>query len=256
MTTTYKVFLGFGAAALLFFGAGLTVLTVHAEDALSEQEKQQLEAQKKEAELRYEAQKKAAEAAGQEAQENFENAREAEKQRAETEREAQKQRAENAREALKNASSTDIESEEEDSDEAEHHRNQVADIVRALNSVAQRESGIGEDVRVVARAQASSSEEAVHAIRTLKDESKFKKFILGPNYKSIGELRSTIVATQNHIDRLTQALTRVSDPAAKATVEAQITALEDVASSTQAFVSTHEDTFSLLGWLVRMMNTQ
>ncbi len=147
--------------------------------------------------------------------------------------------------------------EDEDKDEAEHHRSRVSAVVAHLHDIADHEDdhdGIGEDVRMVAQEQASSSEASVAAMHDLDSESFFKKLILGPNYKNIGHLRSSIVTTQNHIDRLERALASSTDAAVKTDLQAQIDTLEDVASSTQAFVQSHENVLSFLGWFFRLLN--
>lgn len=142
----------------------------------------------------------------------------------------------------------------EEMDNGDEHQNRVNDIVHKLQEVADKHDEVGDDINEVIREEASSSEDAANAMRDLDHESGFKKFFLGPDFGSLGELRSTIVTTQNHIDRLVKAQERVTDPTAKATLETQINALKDVASSTQAFLDSHEQVFSLLGWLVRFFS--
>lgn len=171
-------------------------------------------------------------------------------------RETQKAEAERQHEAVENASSSDDEdvNDEDVDDDGGHYHNQVSDIVHKLREAADQDEGIGDEVRAVAEEEASSTEQATEAMRDLDNEGAIKKFFLGPDFGSLGELRSTLVATENHIDRLTKAQERVTDPAAKTTLESQIAALQDVASSTREFIDAHENTFSLFGWLVRFFS--
>lgn len=136
------------------------------------------------------------------------------------------------------------------------HRNQVEKIAHKLQEISDTHNDIDDDLNEVIGEMASSSKDASEAIDDLDNESSVKKFFFGPDFKSLGELRSTIVTTQNHIDRLTKAQEKVTDPAAKATLEAQITALKDIASSTQEFVDTHERVFSLFGWFVKFFSNE
>jgi len=139
--------------------------------------------------------------------------------------------------------------------EGEAHRSAVADIVRKLLLDADRDGGIGAEVRAIASLQASSSENSAKAMDTLGNEGGFKKFLLGPDFKSLGDLRSTMMTTQNSIERLTRARDRATSASVRADLDVQITALKGVASSTDAFVKSHQGGFSLFGWLVRLIGS-
>jgi hypothetical protein len=131
-------------------------------------------------------------------------------------------------------------------------RSAVASFVQSLLSVANRDGGIGPEVRLVAQEQASTSEKVKTDMDNLSGESKIKVFLFGPNYKNLGDLRSSIVTTQNNIDRLKKVQTKATSASVKADLEVQIKALEDVASSTEAFVEANESKLSILGWFVKI----
>lgn len=143
---------------------------------------------------------------------------------------------------------------QEDRNQGDVHKSRIASVVRELLSVADREDGIGADVRLVAEEQASTSEKVKKSMDEVDSESSLKKFFLGPNFKNLGDLRSTIVTTQNHIERLKKAEDRMASSTVKADLSAQISELEKVASSTEAFVNSNEERFSLFGWFVRLFS--
>lgn len=146
----------------------------------------------------------------------------------------------------------------DEGEQGDEHRSRVSEVVRGLKEAADKDKDqdIKDDLDEVADEEASSSERAADAMHGLENENSFKKFIFGPDFKSLGALRSTVVATENHIDRLTKAEERITDPAAKATLDAQIEALKDIASGTQAFIDSHESAFSLLGWFMKLFSKQ
>jgi hypothetical protein len=125
--------------------------------------------------------------------------------------------------------------------------------VHKLQEIADEGRGIGDDVREIAMEQASTSEDAAEHMRTIESESALKTFLFGFDFKSLGDLRSAFVTTQNHIDRLKTAADKVSDIQVKAELNTQISALEDTASSTQSFIKQHEETFSLFGWFLKII---
>jgi hypothetical protein len=148
-----------------------------------------------------------------------------------------------------NASTTD-----EQSLEREKHRSEVAAEVQKLLSVADRDEGIGEEVRIAAHDFASSSEEIDNAKAEVDGRPAWMTLIIGNDYKNLGAIRSELATTTNAIDRLEKARERSADPAVKADLAAQISALTASASTTEQFVVSHENAFSLLGWFFKLFN--
>lgn len=131
------------------------------------------------------------------------------------------------------------------------HRSNVASFVKSLLAVANREGGIGAQVRVVAQSQNNSASTTENAIRKVENRSRFQTFLFGSDYKSLGKLRSEMVTTQNNIDQLNNLITRAESDADKAELLAQVKVLEDSQVRVDAFVKAHESSFSLFGWLVK-----
>jgi hypothetical protein len=136
--------------------------------------------------------------------------------------------------------------------EGDAQKSAVALVVKSLLSIADRDGGIGADVRLVAQEQASTSAKVKIEMDELNSESKVKVFFFGPNYRNLGELRSSIVTTQNHIARLKKAEERTTSASVKADLEVQIKALQVQASTTESFVLANENKLSLLGWFVHI----
>lgn len=138
--------------------------------------------------------------------------------------------------------------------EREENRSEVAARVRALLDVADRDEGIGQDVRDIAHEVASSSERAEVEKRSVEGRPAWMTFLLGANYKNLGALRSEVATTENSIDRLTKARARATDASSKAALDTQIQALAASASSTEAYVKAHENVFSIFGWFFKLFS--
>ncbi|OGY43500.1 MAG: hypothetical protein A3J62_04165 [Candidatus Buchananbacteria bacterium RIFCSPHIGHO2_02_FULL_38_8] len=134
------------------------------------------------------------------------------------------------------------------------HRSRVAEVVQQLTAVANQDENIGEEVSQVAQAENEAREKVATIIEKIETRGKFKTFLLGTDYKNIGALRSELVTTANHIERLSKALERTIDEEVKAELNAQITALEEAKTKVESFIQTNESKFSLLGWLVKFFN--
>lgn len=128
------------------------------------------------------------------------------------------------------------------------HRSTVANFVQSLLLVADREEGIGAQVRVIARAQNDSASSSVVAITKLESRGKIRNFFFGTDYKSVGQLRSEIEVTQANIKNLQNLLEKTTDVNSKVELQAQIKVLQETEIKLDAFIKAHEVSFSLFGW--------
>ncbi|MDD5068341.1 MAG: hypothetical protein PHS53_02885 [Candidatus Pacebacteria bacterium] len=154
-----------------------------------------------------------------------------------------------AKENNENASST---SNAGGSVTAEAHRSTVATFVKTLLAVADREGGIGAEVRAVAQAQNDSATTTASAMAKVEERGAVRTFLFGSDYKNLGVIRSQIAVTSNNIDRLKKLLDRTTSVEARAELNAQIQVLQDEQVKLDAFVTAHEDTFSVFGWFVKL----
>lgn len=132
------------------------------------------------------------------------------------------------------------------------NRSGVSVRVQALLQVADRDGGIGSEVRVIAQEYASTSKNIDEAQDAVESRPGWLTFLFGSDYGNLGKLRSELVTTENQIQRLTNAMNRSVDATVKADLQVQISALEAEASTTAAFIEENEGSFSLFGWLVRV----
>ena len=133
----------------------------------------------------------------------------------------------------------------------EEHMSVGARFVQSLLAVANREGGIGAQVRAIAQAQNNTASTSVAAITNLETRSKWRTFFFGTDYKSVGQLRSDMTTTQANIDTLQKLLDKTVNASDRVELQAQIKALQDSQAKLEAFVKAHESTFSLFGWLNR-----
>ncbi len=137
---------------------------------------------------------------------------------------------------------------------AEEHRSTVADFVQNLLQVADREGGIGEQVRTVAQEQNQSASTTVRAMRKVEERNRVKTFFLGPDYKNLGTLRSEMVQTQNRLEQLNRFTENVENEGDKTELQNQIQTLEQEQVRIENFIKEREGDFGLFGWLVRLFS--
>lgn len=134
----------------------------------------------------------------------------------------------------------------------EEHRSEVAEAVEKLLYIADRNGGIGEEIRKIAREQASSSEDIVEAVERVEERSKFKIFLIGTDYKNLGTIRSELVKMEARIAGLGREVEKLI-PLEQETIRAEIVALETERERLQKFIEDNEDSFSLFGWVAKLL---
>jgi len=127
----------------------------------------------------------------------------------------------------------------------------VSSFVQNLLSVADRNTGIGESVRIIARQQNDSEKAVTEEINTIENRNKIITFFIGTDYKNLGALRSEMVKTDNQIDQITRLVDKTTNIEDKTILQNQITALQQEQTKINDFITQNESKFSLLGWLVK-----
>ncbi|MDD5146025.1 MAG: hypothetical protein PHF44_04255 [Candidatus Pacebacteria bacterium] len=135
---------------------------------------------------------------------------------------------------------------------AEQHRSAVANFVQSLQGVADREGGIGEQVRTIAQQQNQSAAATIQAMEKVQTRSKVKIFFFGTDYKNLGTLRSEMVQTRNRLEQLNQLMANIQNEGDKTELQNQIQTLEQEQIKIENFIKAQEGKFSLFGWLVKL----
>jgi len=156
--------------------------------------------------------------------------------------------------------SRDRDEEESSSDDereisGDDHRGVVGEFVQGLLDVADREKGeIGEKIRTVAQEQNDDKDNIATAIDKIQKRNGIIIFLIGADYKNIGQLRSTMVKTENQINQLTGLLDRTSNAESRVELEAQIQLLDQEQQKLDDLLRTNESKFSLFGWFVKLFS--
>lgn len=137
---------------------------------------------------------------------------------------------------------------------AEQHRSAVANFVQGLLQVAERDGGIGEQVRTVAQEQNQSASTTIKAMEKVQTRSRVKTFFFGTDYKNLGTLRSEMVQTRNRLEQLNRIMVNVQNEGDKTELQNQIQTLEQEQARMENFIKEQEGKFSLFGWLVKFFS--
>jgi hypothetical protein len=134
----------------------------------------------------------------------------------------------------------------------EIHQSTVANFVQNLLDVADREGGIGEQVRTIAQEQNQSASTTIQAMEKVQTRSKVKTFFIGSDYKNLGELRSEMVQTENRLEQLNKLMESTQNAGDKTELQGQVQLLQQEQTKIESFINANESKFSLFGWLVKL----
>lgn len=138
--------------------------------------------------------------------------------------------------------------------QAEAHRSAVANFVKNVISIADREPGIGSQVRIIAQAQNASSNASITAMSRIENRGGLRTFMFGSDYSNLRMLRTEATKTAERVNELRFLAARATDAQVRADLNAQIDAFVNSQTQMDQFVSEHERKFSLFGWLVRLFS--
>ncbi|MBA3047457.1 hypothetical protein KKC83_01680 [Patescibacteria group bacterium] len=132
-------------------------------------------------------------------------------------------------------------------------RGRVANAVQAMLQVADRNPGIGQQIRIIAQNQNQSQEAMEAGIQKIQSRSKAMKFFFGPDYKQVRAVESKMEECDAEIEKLKQIKEQLINSADQVVVTGQIAIMEQAREELQAELSSRQKGFSLFGWLAKML---
>jgi len=152
----------------------------------------------------------------------------------------------------------DTGSEEEGEDEGYVSPSQAAknrNALRKLEKIQEttNDPEIGGEVEEIVEEQEEVQEQVEESLDAVDNRPAVIKFLIGPDFKNLGQLRKEIVHTRNNIRKLEQIREKVAGETQIAVDEA-INELETTSLNLQASIGEKLEGFSLFGWLARWLS--
>ena len=133
-------------------------------------------------------------------------------------------------------------------------KSQVANAVQEMLQVADREGGIGQQVRAIAQTQSQNQEKLDQSIGKIQDRGSFVKFLIGPSYGEIKNAQKTLEQNKEQIQKLNQIKTQLSNQGDQQQLTAQIAVLEKANQTIETELANAQSGFSLFGWLSKLIS--
>lgn len=131
-------------------------------------------------------------------------------------------------------------------------RSKVATAVQEMLQIADRNDGIGQQVREIAQAQNQEFAGAEASLTRAQERSGFARFFIGPNYGEINSAEKRMENIQTKIQELNQLKNQLSNSGDQQLLEQHIQNLEQVKTELQSQLQEEQKGFSLLGWAFRL----
>jgi hypothetical protein len=133
-------------------------------------------------------------------------------------------------------------------------RSQVANAVQAMLQIADRNGGIGQQVRVIAQSQTQNQTKLEANIEKIQSRGGFAKFFVGPNYGEIKNAQKTLEQNKEQIRQLNQIRVQLSNQGDQQQLVAQIRILEQANLEIENSLTDAKGGFSLFGWLNKLIS--
>lgn len=140
------------------------------------------------------------------------------------------------------------------SEVAQQRRSKVASAVQEMLQVADRNGGIGQQVRAIAQEQGQNSVQAEDNLEKIQSRNSFVKFLIGPNYGEINKTEKILEQNREKIEQLNQVKNQLSNEGDHQMLTQQIQILEQASLEIENALKQSQEGVSLLGWMFRFFS--
>lgn len=137
---------------------------------------------------------------------------------------------------------------------SEQRRSMVANAVQEMVKVAERNGGIGQQIKTIAQTQTQNQEKLETSLQKIQSRSGFTKFFVGPNYSEIKNSQKLLGQNKEQIQKLNDIRTKIVNQGDQLQVVEQIQALEQVNQQIETSLNESQKGFSLFGWAFKLFS--
>jgi len=170
---------------------------------------------------------------------------------------AKTDKSQNTNKPVKNFVTGELNSDEEDVEEplSPSEKAKERNTVRKLNMILEKTNNpdVEEEVEEIVEDQEEAEENAEEAIDNADKRPSYVKFLIGPDFNNLGQLRKEVVQTRNNIRKLEQ-LRLKAEEGVREPIDAAMAEIETKAQVLQEDMNERLSGFSLFGWLTRWLS--
>ena len=133
-------------------------------------------------------------------------------------------------------------------------RSAVANAVQEMLQVAERNTGIGEQIRVIAQNQNRNQEDIEESLAKVQKRSSIAKAIMGPDYGEINKAQELLNQNRSQIQQMEEIRNQVVSEEDKQVLNEQIQLINNANEEIKDLLDNSQKGFSLLGWMFKIFN--
>jgi len=140
---------------------------------------------------------------------------------------------------------------------AQLHKMNIETFVESLEDIIEEEtigdSGVAEEIEELAENEEEIQERVTDAIIAVENRNKYKRILLGTDYKNLGQLRQNLVHNRNQIRKFNRVMENVEAGGEREPLEQQLRVLVQERQRIRAVIQENEGGFSILGWVFKLL---
>ncbi|PLX27702.1 hypothetical protein C0583_00480 [Candidatus Parcubacteria bacterium] len=140
------------------------------------------------------------------------------------------------------------------SDMATQRRSKVSNAVQEMLQVAERNQGVGKQIRTIAQNQNQNQSEIESTLENVKNRGRLKKFFFGPNYKYLNLAEGKLATHEEKLAELKELASKITNEEDRQILEEQIAVMEEVSKELGEEIVAQGKGFSLFGWLNKILS--
>ena len=149
---------------------------------------------------------------------------------------------------------TDANGQNQASEKAVQRRNKVASAVQEMLQVAERNQGVGQQIKVIAQTQNQDQNQIEIELKQVKNRGQLKKFFFGPDYKNLNLAEDKLTSYEEKLEVLKKLTSQITNEADATKLQELIGVMEQVGVELEEELTDESEGFSLFGWLNRMLS--
>lgn len=128
----------------------------------------------------------------------------------------------------------------------------VANVVQEIVKVAERNGGVGQEIKTIAQAQVQNQGKLETSLQKVQSRSGFTKFFVGPNYRGINNSKKLLEQNREQIKQLDEIQNQITNKNDKQKLTKQVQLLEQANQEMETSLNEAKKGFSLFGWAFKV----
>lgn len=127
----------------------------------------------------------------------------------------------------------------------------VANAVQAMLQIAERNDGIGKQIRTIAQDQNHNQEKLEASVRKAQSRNGLVKFFIGADYGEINDAKKILEQNRQQIQQLNEIKNQLVNQGESQNLAEQIKILEQMDLQKETELNAAQKGFSMLGWMFK-----